>query len=432
MNSNIINRQTKTYPKDWRKLTLEDVCQVRRGASPRPAGDPRYFGGDIPWIKIADATAEPGRWLYRTKETVNEAGKEKSVFLKTGALILSNSGTTGHPKFLAMDGCIHDGWLAFDNFKGIDQLFLFYLLSWQTSYLTYIADGSVQKNLNTTLLKNLEIALPPLPEQRAIAEILGSLDDKIELNRQMNATLEAIARALFKSWFVDFDPVYANRGERPTPLPAEVLALFPDTFTDSDLGPIPEGWEVGTLGNIAKNIRKSVHPEDLPSNTPYIGLQHMPQQSIALSDWGDAEEVNSNKYQFQTEQILFGKLRPYFHKVGIAPVNGICSTDILVIVPKLEQWFSFVLELVSSSQFIDYTTAVSTGTRMPRTNWRNMSKYEVIKPPLTLVKTYNEMTKPLFELIQQNIHQSRTLAELRDTLLPRLISGELRVPEAIL
>jgi len=331
-----------------------------------------------------------------------------------------------------MDGCIHDGWLAFDNFKGIDQLFLFYLLSWQTSYLTYIADGSVQKNLNTTLLKNLEIALPPLPEQRAIAEILGSLDDKIELNRQMNATLEAIARALFKSWFVDFDPVYANRGERPTPLPAEVLALFPDTFTDSDLGPIPEGWEVGTLGNIAKNIRKSVHPEDLPSNTPYIGLQHMPQQSIALSDWGDAEEVNSNKYQFQTEQILFGKLRPYFHKVGIAPVNGICSTDILVIVPKLEQWFSFVLELVSSSQFIDYTTAVSTGTRMPRTNWRNMSKYEVIKPPLTLVKTYNEMTKPLFELIQQNIHQSRTLAELRDTLLPRLISGELRVPEAIL
>jgi len=282
-----------------------------------------------------------------------------------------------------------------------------------------------------TSLRSIRVPVPPLPEQHAIAHILGSLDDKIELNHQMNATLEAIARAIFKSWFVDFDPVRANRGELDS-LPPDVLALFPDTFAESELGAIPAGWEVETLGKVAKNLRRNVDPDDLPPHTPYIGLGHMPQESISLTEWGEAQEVGSTKRQFKEGEILFGKLRPYFHKVGIAPVDGICSTDIVVIMPKQPNWYAFTLCHFSSAEFIDYTTAVSTGTKMPRTKWRDMSRYEIVVPPKEVAVTFGQLVEPMFHKIRSNILESRTLADLRDTLLPKLISGELRVPDTMI
>jgi type I restriction enzyme S subunit len=284
--------------------------------------------------------------------------------------------------------------------------------------------------VTTDTLNALEIYLPPFPEQRAIVHILGALDDKIELNRRMNETLEGIARAIFKSWFVDFDPVWARvDGEQPYGMDAETAALFPDAFVDSELGPIPEGWRVGTLGGIAKNPRRGVQPDAVQPDTPYIGLQHMPQKSIALAEWGEAQDVTSNKFSFAAGEILFGKLRPYFHKVGVAPVDGVCSTDILVITPTLEEWHGVVLCYVSSEEFVNYTTAVLTGTRMPRTNWRDMSRYEIALPPPIVAATFGRLVLPLVDAIRNNILQSRTLAQLRDTMLPKLISGQLRVPE---
>jgi type I restriction enzyme S subunit len=194
---------------------------------------------------------------------------------------------------------------------------------------------------------------------------------------------------------------------------------------------IPEGWKPDTLGEIAKNLRRSVDPDDLPPRTPYIGLGHMPQESISLTEWGEAQEVGSTKRKFQEGEILFGKLRPYFHKVGIAPVDGICSTDILVVVPRQPMWYGFSLCHLSSVEFIDYTTAVSTGTKMPRTKWRDMVRYEIVVPPAKIAVIFNQLVEPLFSKIRGNILESRTLAKLRDTLLPKLISGELRVAEAI-
>lgn len=282
-----------------------------------------------------------------------------------------------------------------------------------------------------TDLVKLLIPLPPLSEQKAIAHILSSFDDKIELNRQMNETLEAMARAIFKSWFVDFDPVSAKRsGRQPAGMDTATADLFPDEFEESSLGLIPKGWRVGKLGDIAENLRRGVKPENITPNTPYIGLEHMPKRSISLSDWGSVEDINSNKYQFYQGEILFGKLRPYFHKVGVAALDGICSTDILVITPKLQEWFSFVLSIVSSDDFINYTNITSTGTRMPRTNWNDMSKYEIIIPSIEIVKTFNYQLVPFVNKIKSHIFESHTLATLRDTLLPKLMSGEIRVKEA--
>lgn len=323
--------------------------------------------------------------------------------------------------------------------------YLSYALS-QTDIGGYLT-GSTMPKLTQGNMNRIPIVAPPLPEQKRIAGILGSLDDKIELNRRMNETLEAMARALFQSWFIDFDPVRWNmdrnqpspaasrhplpmgegRGEGANGLDAETAALFPAAFQDSPLGPIPKGWEVGRLGDVGENQRRTVHPNEIAPNTPYIALEHMPRRCIALSDWGEADDVASGKSAFKNGEILFGKLRPYFHKVGIAPVAGVCSTDILVLVPKRPEWNGFLLGHVSSDEMIQHVDLASTGTKMPRTNWKDIAAFKVVLPPENIATAFTRQTQPMVERIMASIHQSRTLATLRDTLLPKLLSGELRV-----
>ena len=268
--------------------------------------------------------------------------------------------------------------------------------------------------------------IPEEPEQRAIAHILGTLDDKIELNRRMNQTLEEMARAVFKDWFVDFGPTRAKIEGREPYLPAEVWELFPDRLVDSELGEIPEGWGVKALGDVAVQRRSGVKPEGIDPDTPYIALEHMPKRCIALSEWGNADGLASSKFRFERGDILFGKLRPYFHKVGVAPLDGVCSTDIVVIYPKSPSWFGFVLGHVSSSAFVDYTDATSTGTRMPRTKWADMARYAVALPGVELAKAFSGLVKLWANRITSAVHESHTLTAQRDTLLPKLVSGELR------
>ena len=291
--------------------------------------------------------------------------------------------------------------------------------------------GTTVLGISQRELRKVEIPLPPLSEQRRIAHILGALDDKIELNRQMNETLEATARAIFKSWFVNFDPVKAKvEGRKPACMDTSTAALFPSAFQDSPLGKNPKGWKVATLGKIAKNVRRSVKASEIDSGECFIGLEHMPRRNIALSQWQVDAEIASNKYRFKQGEILFGKLNPRFHKVGIAPIDGICSTDILVIQPIDAEWFGFVLSLISSDNFVAYTKAFSKGTTLPRTNWKDMSSYKTVLPKVEIAEKYTEFIQSLVKRIIENIHESHTLSETRDTLLPKLLSGEIRVDAA--
>ena len=309
--------------------------------------------------------------------------------------------------------------------QNADTRFLMYALSRLdiSGYLT----GSTMPKLTQDSMNRICLLTPPLDDQRAIAHILGTLDDKIELNRRMNATLEALARALFRSWFVDFDPVRAKMEGRDTGLPKEIADLFPDRLVDSELGKMPEGWTVGTLGDVAAAPRSGIDPGRVADDTPYIGLEHMPRRSVALTDWGRAGSVSSTKTAFENRDMLFGKLRPYFHKVGIAPVNGVCSTDIVVLRARMPEWSAFVLACISSSGFVGYASQTSTGTKMPRTSWRTMSRYEMCRPAVAVAAAFQHVVSPMFERIVANVHESRTLGRLRDALLPKLVSGELRV-----
>jgi type I restriction enzyme S subunit len=342
-------------------------------------------------------------------------------------VILGRKGVVGSVYFTSTDYWPHDTTLWVKDFHGNDCRFVYYFFKWMAPRIARMDVGSANPTLNRNHVHPIEIRWPPTSEQGAIAHILGTLDDKIELNRRMNETLEEMARSLFKSWFVDFDPVRAKAEGGDPGLPKPLADLFPNSFEDSELGEIPKGWEVGTLGDVAEHPRRGVQPIEIEPATPYIALEHMPKRCIALSEWGTGEGLESNKFSFKRGEILFGKLRPYFHKVGVAPVDGVCSTDIVVVAPRESVWFGFVLGHVSSDAFVEYTNAGSTGTKMPRTSWSEMARYPVAIPPKEVSETLTNQIRPFSDRVIASIHESRTLAALRDTLLPKLISGDLRV-----
>jgi type I restriction enzyme S subunit len=306
--------------------------------------------------------------------------------------------------------------------------FLKYVLVLENEALWRFASGTTHQTIYYPEAKAFHVCIPPLSVQHEIVYILGTLDDKIELNRQMNQTLDEIARTLFRSWFVDFDPVRTKaEGRQPDGMDAETAALFPDRLVDSELGPIPEGWEWGSLDQIADNIRDNVPASELVADENYVGLEHFGKRQIALYEWESASKVSSNKSRFREGDVLFGKLRPYFHKVCQAPVDGVCSTDILVIRPRCPEDLSLILAVASSDAMIEHATQRSSGTRMPRANWSDVGGFRVALPPSNIRSAFGCALQPMLELVTRSIHESITLAELRDTLLPELLSGRLSV-----
>ena len=425
---------------EWQKLALGDLTEWSSGGTP-PKSNPEFWGGDIPWISAS--SMKTGRLSESDRTLTPEGLKRGSRLARKGNVLLLVRGSELHKRIpvgiAVRDVSFNQDVKALCAKNGLDKDFLYHWLAGnETMLLSKVENTGIGAGkLDTNVLKNLPVLLPPRPEQRRIAHILGTLDDKIENNRKTAKTLEAMAQAIFQSWFVDFDPVRAKMaGESPESickrlkLTPEILNLFPDRLVDSELGEIPDGWVVGTLGNVAENPRRGIRPQQINTETPYIALEHMPRRCIYLSEWGTGEELESNKFMFRKNEILFGKLRPYFHKVGVAPVNGVCSTDIVVIAPQSAYWLSFVLGHTSSDAFVVYTDSDSTGTKMPRTSWNRMAHYEIALPPESIAKVFDELVVPTVHQIVANVHESRTLADLRDTLLPKLISGDIRVPEA--
>jgi type I restriction enzyme S subunit len=346
------------------------------------------------------------------------------------------------------------GLLEFKDEIPADPLFISYLLRTHIYRLWVIgsASGTNVKHTSPGRIESFECSIPPFKEQKSIAHILGTLDDKIELNRQMNATLEAMAQALFKSWFVDFDPVIDNAlaagnpipeqfharaearkrlGDQRKPLPEAIRQQFPSRFVlTEEMGWVPEGWDLTNFGNVANQIKDNVISENVGNYDFYVGLEHIGRKQLFLLDHGMGDSVDSNKSKFEEWDLLFGKLRPYFHKVCIAPQCGICSTDILVFRAKQTIFHSFMVLTVFTEAFVEYANLRSTGTRMPRASAKDMMEYPIVLPSINILEKFDNTIKPLWNRGISSIANSKELSNLRDTLLPKLLSGQLRIPDA--
>ncbi len=315
-----------------------------------------------------------------------------------------------------------------------DSLFLYYAFSSPENRAAILnrGIGSSVPGFNLGQLRMFEIVLPPLAEQKAIASVLGALDDKIELNRRMNATLEAMARALFQSWFVDFDPVRAKLdGRKPEGLDKATAALFPGAFQDSILGPIPQGWMASRIPDAVEvNPRRTLKSGVV---APYLDMKNLPTQGHSADEVVDREFTSGTK--FQNGDTLLARITPCLEngKTGFVDFLdegqvGWGSTEYIVLAPKppLPSQFGYLLARSDALRVhaIQNMTGTSGRQRVPS---ECFNTFYLAVPPLEIARRFDELTTPLMSKIKSNAQESRTLATLRDTLLPKLLSGELRV-----
>lgn len=289
--------------------------------------------------------------------------------------------------------------------------YYFFGPEWRAVVAANTLSGATVERIPLSSFPDFPIRLPDLQTQRRIASILSAYDDLIENNTRRIAILEEMARRIYEEWFVRF--------------------RFPGheqvKMVESELGLIPEGWSWGCLRDVAEDVRESVHPEAVAPDTPYVGLEHIPRRSIALAEWGFASEVQSTKLSFVRGDILFGKIRPYFHKVAVAPVDGIASSDAIVIRARESKWYPLVLATVSSDAFVAEATQSANGTKMPRANWNVLLSYKLPKPTDEVLAKFNEIMLGVVDFVRVATLKNRNLRATRDLLLPKLISGELDV-----
>jgi type I restriction enzyme S subunit len=268
--------------------------------------------------------------------------------------------------------------------------------------------GAAQPNANAQVLGSFQFRLPLRREQKRIADIFSAYDDLIENNRRRMALLEEAARQLYREWFVRL--------------------RFPGHEHTRITNGVPDGWERKTLADFCEEILESVSPDVLEPDTPYIGLEHMPRRSISLNDWGKAQQVTSSKHRFRVGELLFGKIRPYFHKVGVAFVDGVASSDAIVIRTLEDKLRVLVLMTVSSDEFVAVTAqTMREGSKMPRADWKQMQQYLVLLPPDGLLNSFEKVIQPLVDQLKTLSFANRKLRAVRDLLLPRLMSGEIAV-----
>ena len=397
-----------------------------------PNGVPIISGQHLHGIRVDDA---PG-FNFITHE---HAKRLANANVRRGDVIFTHAGNIGQvayvPKCSRFDRYVisqRQFYMRCDSSKAIPEFVALYFTSAEGQHqllanASQVGVPSIAQPV--TYLRTLEIPLPPLTEQRAIAHVLGTLDDKIELNRRMNATLEAMARALFRSWFVDFDPVRAKMEGRDTGLPKEIADLFPDRLVDSELGEMPEGWMAGTLGDIVSLNPESWGAGDPPKSVAYVDLTN--------TKWGCIERVEAYPWEqapsrarrvLRKGDTIVATVRPGNGSFALIDDDGLTgSTGFAVLRPRRGHDRELVWCAATSSDSIDRLAHLADGGAYPAVRPDAVLATPVVLADCGTRTAFASSAGALLNRIETNKRAFRLLASLRDALLPKLVSGELRV-----
>lgn len=315
----------------------------------------------------------------------------------------------------------------------LDMRWLYYAMIYHE--LGKIDDGSPIPSTTRAAVYPRELVVPPIDEQRAIAGVLGALDDKIEQNRRTSAALERVARAIFRAWFVDFQPVKA-KAAGATSFPSmlqEVFDALPTRLVDSQLGPVPEGWPVGKLGDQCEINRHSVRAGQIKGEIEYIDIA-----SVTVGRCSEVQRIDFNEAPSRARRrvrhgdTIWSCVRPNrrsYMFMHTPPENRIVSTGFAVLSPK-QFGPSYVYELTTRPDFVDYLVSNADGSAYPAVRADDFAAADVLVPPSPVIEAFEAVTMPLRDLVAAADRESTNLAQLRDYLLPKLLSGAVRVREA--
>jgi len=392
----------------WPTVKLGDVMTVGRGSSPRPIKDERFFtGGTIPWVKIADATAS-GKFIFKTNEYVNEYGASFSRRLQPGSLIFPASGTLGIPRFLGVEACIHDGWLYFSDYNGIDPDWLYYRLILLKSYYESIAYGAAIQNINTDIVRNTEIQLPDIKTQQSISAVAKNYDDLIGNNQRRIALLEESARLLYREWFVNLR--YPGGQQK--------------------FGSVPAGWEVRPMTEMAIVNRASLSSKDKPEAIQYIDIASVETGVVtSTTKMQYADAPGRARRLVQHGDIIWSCVRPNrrsYAMIWNPDDDVVVSTGFAVLTAKTVP-FTYLYLACTSDEFVAYLTNRATGAAYPAVSGKDFEEAQVLCPDQDVLRDFHERCLPLFELRNELIRENGLLSDARNSLLPKLMSGEIQV-----
>jgi type I restriction enzyme, S subunit len=418
-------------PADWDVKSIEEVCiRVTSGGTPSRREPSYYVDGIWPWVKTQELQ---DKWLDDTEEHITAEAVSASsakVLPENTVLVAMYGATVGQLGLLRRPMTCNQACSALVVDPGAaDFRFVFYQLLQARTQLKSLATGAAQQNLSGVLIKSLRFPYPPVSEQRAIAHILGTLDDKIELNRRENETLEALARAVFKSWFVDFDPVRAKAEGRDPGLPKPLADLFPDSFENSELRAIPQGWEVRGLDEIARflnGLALQKYPPRDGESLPVIKIAQLRAGHTSHADRASADLPSD--YVVEDGDVLFswsGSLECILWAGGRGALN---QHLFRVTSREFPKWFFYLWIGQHLAGF--RRIAAAKATTMGHIQRHHLSEAKVVVPSRELLIAADRYLRPLIDAIPKLLVQCRTLGVLRDELLPKLVSGEVQIENA--
>jgi len=419
---------------EFKKRTINSICSlISSGGTPSRKKEEYYLNGNIKWLKTKELFDTN---IYNTEEHITELGLKNSsakLYPENTVVMAMYGATVGKLGIIKTECSTNQACacMVVDETKA-DYRYLFYSLLVNRNSLINLANGAAQQNLNSQIIKDFEIMMPPLQTQKKIAHILSTLDDKIELNRKMNQILEEMAQALFKSWFVDFDPVKAKANcssdeelevvAKELGISKEILELFPSEFEDSELGMIPKGWRVDMLDNFVEILDSKRVPlskmerEKRKGTIPYYGATSImdyvddylfDEPLTLMGEDGSVSRDDGTPFM----QYIWNKAWVNNHAHVLKGKNSLSTEAIYILLLKQ-----------NITQFV-------TGAVQPKINQTNLKKIPVINPNNNLYKKYSEFIIPIFAQIRTNSEEIQTLQKTRDTLLPKLLSGELDVSD---
>ena len=459
------NMVKKNSSKEWATVTIGEIAEVIGGGTPSSKVD-EYWGGSIPWLTPKDLSGYAFRRVKSGKRNITGSGLANSSarLLPKNTVLVTSRAPIGYVVLADNEIATNQGFKSLILNDGYDPDFFYYLIKHNVPTLEAVSSGTTFKEISGKAFKQIKFNVPPLPEQKAIAHILGSLDDKIELNRRMNETLEAMAQALFKSWFVDFDPVIDNalaagnaipdelkekaclrRGfgrqaairqrldDTQKSLPDDIRRLFPSEFAyTEEMGWVPKGWKTQTIDSIIE-IDPAVN---LSKNTvaPFVDMKALPFKGYSVT------AINKKPYaggaKFQNGDVLLARITPCLENGKTAIVDfldsgqvGFGSTEFIVLRGKASIPTPFVACLSRNAEFREHCIKSMVGSSgRQRVQKDCFSKFYLSLPEKDmLLDKFFLLTEKNFEQAHKRSKQSRLLADLRDKFLPKLLSGEIHM-----
>lgn len=402
----------------WKPHKLSEIGSVVGGATPSTTVD-AYYNGDIPWLTPKDLSDFHERYIERGERNITKSGLNScsAQLLPAGSVLFSSRAPIGYVAIAKNPIATNQGFKSIiPNPEKVDSLFLYYLLRYNKDNIEAMGSGTTFKEVSGATMKNIEVYLPEdLDEQRRIAGILGSLDDKIELNRRINANLEAQAQALFRSWFVDFEPF------RDGP------------FVDSELGKIPQGWKVGTINEIIQILSGYAFKSDTFTEAgPYrlITIKNVQDGSLNIDGAAYLSEIPDKMPQHCNLAIgdILLSLTGNVGRVCIVDRDGLLLNQrVAKLQPKDKRNIFFTYALFRQDSFKQYLIQIAKGTAQLNLSPVETSDTKIVLPNQDILLQFGGIGQPLFDNIVSNCKEIITLSALRDTLLPKLMAGEIAI-----